>query len=283
LPGGGIKFERVAGTDSILIERQSGSEPEAFRLREPNKLSLSRYLDANPQDSAASELDAALRHVHHYSSRRLHLFPLQRTGSESGPETTLEDFARNLWSVLRNLKDQRERDDRYDTIIHFMQRAFPGTFEGLMFEQLGPTGVYASMLEVGRREPIKASGVSDGHLQMLIILTALFGARRERGSLILFDEPELSLHPWPLAVMGEAMCAAADAWNRQLVVATHSPVLISQFDPDDLLAIELDQERKTIVRRASEIEAITDLLEQFSAGAIYMAQEIAPQGGHSQT
>jgi predicted ATPase len=277
-----VTFVRLAGTDQVSIHRRP--VPATLRLREPDKLSLARYLDANPDDTAASELDAALRYVHHYSSRRLHLHSLQRKGSESGPESTLEAFGRNLWSVLRNLKDQRERDDRYDTIMDFMRRAFPGTFEGLMFEQLGPTGVYARMLEFGRRESIKASGVSDGHLQMLIVLAALFGAPREQGSLIMFDEPELSLHPWPLSVMGEAMRTAASDWNRQLVVATHSPVLISQFEPADLLAVELDpQERKTVVRRASEIEEIADLLEQYSAGAIYMAQEIAPQGGQSQT
>jgi len=280
------KFERAGGADHVLIWQESaadpGREPHEYRLREPNKLSLARYLDANPQDTAAVELESALRFVHHYASRRLHLYPLQKTGSESGQETRLDDFARNLWSVLRNLKDRRERDDRYDTILRFMREAFPKTFDRLEFEQLGHSGVYASMVEHGRQDPIKASGISDGHLQMLVVLTALFSERRDQGSLVLFDEPELSLHPWPLAVMGDAMRTAASEWNKQIIVATHSPVLISQFEPDDLLAVEIDaDEGKTTVRRASEIAEIADLLEQFAPGAIYMAQEIAPQGGRT--
>lgn len=281
VPDNDLKFERNAGADHVVIGGGAGSNegPHDFYLREPNKLSLARYLDVHPDDAAAAEVDSALRFVHHYASRGLAFHPLKRYGCESGSESRLDDFVRNLWSVLRNLKERRERDDRYDTVMQFMRQAFPKTFDGLEFEQLGPSMVYASMIEHGRRAPIKASGISDGHMQMLIVLTALFSEPRGQGSLLLFDEPELSLHPWPLVVMGEAMRTAARDWNKQIVVATHSPVLISQFDPEDLLAVEADEHGGTMVRRASEIEEIADLLDQFAPGSIYMAQAIAPQGG----
>lgn len=275
-----VEFDRAAGSDHA-VRYGPAQEPDNIRLREPNKLSLARYLDSNPHDTAASELDDAVRIAHHYASRRFHIYPLQRKGSESGHETQLEDFARNLWSVLLNLKGRSESDNRYDTILHFMRKAFPSTFKGLILESLSSNVIYASMLEHGRNKPIQASGISDGHLQMLIILTALFGEEQEHGALLLFDEPETSLHPWPLAVIGEAMRLAANEWNKQIVVATHSPVLISQFDPDQLLAVESNA-GGTMVRRASEMAEVSDLLEQFAAGAIYMAQEIAPQGGEKQ-
>jgi predicted ATPase len=33
---------------------------------------------------------------------------------------------------------------------------------------------------------------------------------------------------------------ATKEWNKQVFIATHSPVLISQFEPTNILAAELD-------------------------------------------
>ena len=68
-----------------------------------------------------------------------------------------------------------------------------------------------------------ASGVSDGHIQLLILLTALFSEGRDRPALLLIDEPETSLHPWALAVLAEAITEAADRWNKQILVSYALP------------------------------------------------------------
>ena len=120
-----------------------------------------------------------------------------------------------------------------------------------------------------------ASGVSDGHLQMLLLLTALF-SEGERPAVLLFDEPEVSLHPWALGVFAEAVEFAASEWNKQVLIATHSPVLLSQFRIDHVLATEM-VEGRTQVRRLSEMAEIQDLLTEYAAGSLYMAQAIAEQ------
>ena len=145
--------------------------------------------------------------------------------------------------MLRNLESKRRLDERYETIIGYMRKAFPRSFDDLQFEQTGPNSLYAQFIEKGRRQPIQASGVSDGHIQLLILLTALFSEGRDRFSLLLIDEPETSLHPWALAVLAEAMIEAANRWNKQILMATHSPVLISQFDPDQILSVETSDGR----------------------------------------
>jgi predicted ATPase len=120
---------------------------------------------------------------------------------------------------LRNLHDKRVIDERYDTIISFMQESFPA-FDNLFFEQTGRYTVYGNFLEKGRRKPIRSSGVSDGHLQMLINLTALFSEGQNRYSLILFDEPEISLHPWALAVFAKAVKLATKKWDKLFCIKT---------------------------------------------------------------
>ncbi len=272
--------------DVQLINREIGSDKASFyhirsnqhvtvTLREPQRISLGRYLDFEDGAIEANELDRLLHFVHLYKSRSFFLYRLKQQGSESSYETWLWELGDNLWSVLRNLQGRQAVDNRYDTITHFMAESFP-SFDGLVLDPTGPNTVYCSFLEKRHRSPILASGVSDGHLQMLLLLAALFAEGQQRDSLILLDEPEISLHPWALSVLAEAVKVAAREWNKQIFIATHSPVLISQFDPEHIMAAELEDGR-TRLTRLTEMEAVKDLLEQYAAGSLYMANAIAAQ------
>lgn len=274
------------GTNQVLIRRDVGADEAQLyhsqvvqclpvQLREPEKLTLNLYLGFNPKDAEAGSLDQLMHFVRFYHSRSLFLHRLKTQGSESSHETRLWDRGDNAWSVLRNLHDRKHIDDRFDTIMQFMKEAFP-SFDGILLEQTGPNSVYASFLEKGRSRPILASGVSDGHLQMLLILTALFSEGQNREALILLDEPEISLHPWALAVLAKAIRTAGSDWNKQVLVATHSPVLISQFEPSELIAAEVEQGRTTL-RPVSGIPDVEDLLEVYAAGSLYMSQVIGAQ------
>ena len=293
---GGGRIEPFAGEvlhsllrDKTLIRRLSGSETaefyhpgmdqhfESVKLREPEKLSLSRYLDFAPECVEAADLDRLLHFVHFYHSRSFFLHKLKTLGSSATPETWVRIHGENLWSVLRNLEGRRRLDDRYDTIMGYMEETFP-SFHALIVEPSGPASVYARFMENHRREPIMASGVSDGHLQMLILLTALFSEGRGRYSMMLLDEPEISLHPWALSVLAKAIRDAAENWNRQVLMATHSPVLISQFTPNETVTIE-PSEGGSKLCRLSEIPQIADLLNEYAAGTLYMSELIASQGG----
>jgi predicted ATPase len=274
-----VRIERKVGNDHAELYNSLMGQSGSYKLPDPDKLTLSLYRSLNPTDEEAGSLDSLLHYVRHYYSRSFLLHRLTTQGSDSSPEVRLWKGGDNLWSVLRNLHDRRSRDDRFDMIMRYMKRAFP-SFEDIALEQTGPGSVYASFIEKDRSRPILASGVSDGHLQLLLILTALFSEGRDRETLILLDEPETSLHPWAIAVLAEAIKGAAER-NRQILVATHSPVLISQFGSNEIIAAELEEGR-TRLRRLSEIEDIRDLLDEYAAGSLYMSETIgkqAPQTG----
>ena len=284
--------------DVRLIDRRTGSNEADFRydeenpsartrLTSPEKLALIQYefamiqqhrqgKELPPLAVAALALRGVLNSVHFYHSHYIDLYGLKQRGSESGIDITLHEDGGNLWSVLRNIHGKSAIDQRYNTIINFMRRSFPN-FKDLVFDLAGPNGVYASFVEKGHRNPISALGTSDGQLQMLIHLTALFSDEKERISLIVFDEPETSLHPYAISVFAEAVKYATKEWNKQVFIATHSPVLIGQFEPEDILATDLDESGQTVLTRVSEMEDIKDLLESYDTGSLYMAEAIAPQ------
>ena len=278
-----------------LINRRVGSNEADFyyyeenpsartRLTFPEKLALIQYEPALIQYMQGKELippDAfdlrsLLNSVHFFHSHYTDLYGLKQRGSESGMDITLREDCGNLWSVLRNIRDKSAIDSRYETIISFMRKSFPN-FKDLVFEPTGPNAIYASFVEKNLQDPIPALSESEGQLQMLILLTSLFAHGNQNDVLILLDEPETSLHPYAISVFAEAVKQATKEWNKQVFIATHSPVLISQFDPEDLLATGLEESGQTVLTRVSEIEDVKDLLEDYAAGSLYMAEAIAPQ------
>jgi hypothetical protein len=53
--------------------------------------------------------------------------------------------------------------------------------------------------------------------------------------------------------------------------------LISQFEPEDIIAVEIDPSNQTVLKRVSEITGIEDLLQKYAVGSLYMAELIAAQ------
>lgn len=270
------QIQRSIGSSQALFRHGDSNQSTQFVLREPEQLGLKSYL-LFAGSKEANEIDRLLHALRYCSSRAVNLHALRRFGSEAGMQTFPDDQWKNLWSALRNLHGMSALDGRYDSIIRYMRQAFPDSFRDLIFEQIGPDRVGGSFVEYGRRRPIPASGVSDGYLQMLGLLACLFGD--SRFNLQLFDEPETSLHPHAIAVFGKAVKEAAqDGLHRRIFIATHSPVLLSQFEPEETVVALRDTDRSTILKRVSEFADLKDLLEDYALGSLYMAEQIGQQG-----
>lgn len=269
-------YRREATTDSATVFGDVDSEDTRIVLRDrPFELVIDQVPDAN-----AGRMSDFLRTFRRCSSREFRLPVLRFEGSPVGAETRLDSSGANGWSVLRNLDSVRARDDRYGTVLRWMRRAFATSFDGIVVEQSGPSRCVGSFLEKGLRQPIPASGASDAHLQMLLLLLALYGEEPDKPAILLFDEPETSLHPWAIHIFAEAVKEATQDWCRQVFIATHSPVLLSQFEPAEILCVTKG-ENGTQVQWLDEREDIADLLEEFGAGGLYMAEAIGQQGGET--
>ncbi len=270
-------IQRSVGSAQAILYHEQLAQAVTIKLRDPEKLAFTNYLLFTDTKEEVNEIDSLLRSLHLYASRAVNLHQLRRYGSESSVHTYPWDRWQNLWSALRNLNDRRSHDDRFDLILKYMRRAFPESFKDISFEQLGQDRVGGNFIERGRRLPIQASGVSDGHLQMLGLLTCLFGDSPDRSSLLLFDEPETSLHPHAIAIFAQAGNEAAARRKRQVFIATHSPVLISQFDHSNVIVAERGEDHSTGLRPVSEIEELKGLVEHYALGSLYMAEEVGSQ------
>lgn len=96
---------------------------------------------------------------------------------------------------------------------------------------------------------IPASDISDGTLRILAFLTALY--QEDTPSIICFEEVENGVHPWLLHKMMELLKIVSTEGITgkpvQVLITTHSPVLLNYVEPHQVRAVELDNEGKTQV------------------------------------
>jgi predicted ATPase len=111
---------------------------------------------------------------------------------------------------------------------------------------------------------------SDGTLRLMGILwSALEGTGP-----MLFEEPELSLHPEVVRYIPQMFARLQRKTGRQIFISTHSPELLRDegVGQDEVLLL-MPTKEGTEVRRASEFSEIKDLLE----GGVSMADAVLPQ------
>jgi AAA15 family ATPase/GTPase len=96
---------------------------------------------------------------------------------------------------------------------------------------------------------IPAYDISDGTLRILGFLTALY--QENTPSIICFEEIENGVHPWLLHKMMELLKIVSTEGITgkpvQVLITTHSPVLLNYVEPYQVRAVELDHEGKTQV------------------------------------
>lgn len=115
----------------------------------------------------------------------------------------------------------------------------------------------------GSDYPFHPSQLSDGTLRFICMATALLQPRPP--DTMLFDEPELGLHPYALNILAGLLKQAAT--RTQIIVSTQSAALLDFFEPEDVIVV--DRTEGTSVFRRLERTQLTEWLEQYSLGELW--------------
>ncbi|TNY30805.1 hypothetical protein FHY64_16955 [Pelagovum pacificum] len=126
---------------------------------------------------------------------------------------------------------------------------------------LSMSGVEVELKDGGPTDLLQASS---GQLSMVSALIALASVIKN-GSLVLIDEPELSLHPeWQVKYIDLLLRTFARYHGCHFVVATHSPMVVSEL-PEHAEVISLDQEELPTTKELKGQSADYLLAEVFGA------------------
>lgn len=167
-----------------------------------------------------------------------------RQPANASKDVRLDSNGANLINVINNLAISELPAYRN---IEGMLHQINGAFEAFDFQMFG-SKLYMSLREANMRRSIGLRFISDGTIRYVIMMSVLLNPKS--GYFIGMDEPEGRLHPDMIHSVAQMIITAAH--DRQLVVATHSPLLLNDFELEDIFVFEKDKENATIVKKYYE-------------------------------
>ena len=257
--------------DCTFLNRTSGNREEPKGLESEAELAISQVKDQTAYPTP-------YKLAREMSSWRV--YPPIATGADAPvrrPQLLrsglrLAPDGGNLASVLHAIQNQRP--SAWEELCDILRGACEG-FRHLSFPPEGGDGMVVLRwweFPFEREYGFSANLLSDGTLRLLMILTVLLSP--DPPPLVCIDEPELGLHPDWVKLIGELLQSAAA--RTQLVVATHSPELVSKLTPAQVVVVE-KEEGRTIASRLAD-EEFTEWLDHFRLGDLWRAGHL---GGRS--
>jgi predicted ATPase len=107
--------------------------------------------------------------------------------------------------------------------------------------------------------------LSDGTLRFIALATLLM--QPNPPAVIIIDEPELGLHPFAIGRLAGMVQAASS--KAQIIVATQSPGLISNFSPENVIVIDRNEDENQTVFNRLNSESLDIWLQDFSLGDLW--------------
>jgi len=169
----------------------------------------------------------------------------------------------NLAPFLLMLK--AECPGYYEKIRDTIRLAAP-FFDDFKFRPKTSNGDEVLQLEWTQKDsdyPFHVNQLSDGTLRFIALTTAML--QRNPPATILFDEPELGLHPYALNLFAGLLKKAAT--RRQIIVSTQSAPLLDNFQAEDIIVVERTEGESTF-KRLSSVELV-EWLKDYSLGELW--------------
>jgi predicted ATPase len=176
----------------------------------------------------------------------------------------LRPSAENLAAFLYRIRDTNPKT--YTQIRDVVRLAAP-FFDDFKLRPI-PTSSDLIQLEWQQKDsdyPFLANQLSDGTLRFICLATALL--QPIRPPTVLFDEPELGLHPYALTLLGNLLRQAAQHYNKQVIISTQSAPLLNEFSPEDVIVVERHQGESTFQRLIPE--QLSEWLQDYTLGELW--------------
>ena len=251
------------GIGQISVRTKSGIEVEKYDdgMLSAQELVLRQITD--PQRYLPSfVVREAISAIAGYSKFN---FDQVRQPADANDVKRLIGTGENLSHLLSNLNNNYTC--QYEKIIESLSDINPN-FTGIGYNVFG-SRLYLSLREKNLSHAIDALHMSDGTLKYLLLLSIFHNP--QRGTLVCVDEPESCLHPDMIRSVAKMMKRAA--MTSQIIVATHSALLLNAFELDDILVFEKNDKNETQIIRYSE-DDFGDREDELLPGQLWLNGEI---------
>ena len=189
-----------------------------------------------------------------------------RNGGNASDNGYLRSDGGNIAAYLYRMKENEASYPYYQRIIRHIRMVMPQFSEFYLEPDIGD-GISLRWKAIGSDEVFGAHQLSDGTLRFIALTTLLMQPSDNAPMTIILDEPEIGLHPYAVTVLAEEMRMAAK--TSQLIISTQSPMLLNQFDCEDIITADYDPVfKRSILRRHSRKE-LNAWLDDYSLGELW--------------
>ncbi|MEV8358495.1 AAA family ATPase [Microbacterium sp. NPDC076895] len=159
----------------------------------------------------------------------------------ASPRAQLELHGDNLPGAADFLR--RNDGDAWASVESAMRTIIP-TLEEISIAYTEDRRLAVQFRERGVGRPWNSAEVSDGTIQAFALLVAIFDPR---ASILVIEELENALHPW---ILRQLLQLCQDS-PRQILLTSHSPVLLTAVPPESVNLMWMEQGRSSIAQVAS--------------------------------
>lgn len=186
-----------------------------------------------------------------------------KVGWDADDAHYLKDHGGNLPSVLLDLRENCS--DNYGEIVRLVRQMLPIFKDFELNVRYGKANLrWTPQGDAGKT--FGAHLTSDGTLRLMALTTLLCMPTERQPDVILLDEPELGLHPEAIGLVAAMIQRAAV--DKQIIIATQSPLLLNEFSIDDIVVAEMGDDGCTEFKRREEKEFLK-WLDEFKAGDLW--------------
>ena len=228
-------------------------EPELLQVPTPGAIALGRIPSISEIVIAFTALTSGIG-CYVFSDKVL-CEPVQGNQRTWGLADDAANFLDTLKEVVTNLQDLKVRK----SIVAALQRVNPSISSVELDDIQNPSRVVVGHRFDGKTLALGLSQESDGFRRFYAHLLAIY--QRPPKQTLIFEHPEDGIHPGALSLLAEEFKAAPEQGRGQVILTTHSPKLLDQFDVEQIRVVELaGLETRIGAISAEQKEAIRDRL-----------------------
>lgn len=149
-----------------------------------------------------------------------------------------------------------ERRNREEDWLEILEHIIPKDILDVFYDELFIKHDYNLMIQEGK------SLLSSGQSILVYVITGIIANINDE-SLVIFDEPEMHLHPNAIANLIRLLHALLDEYNSFAILATHSPIILQEV-PSKFVRV-LEREGNITTTRNLELESFGENLSTLTA------------------
>lgn len=170
-------------------------------------------------------------------------------------KSKLEENGENLSIVLKKIIDDEEDREKF---LNLLAELMPFVSD-LEVDSFVDRSIIFKLKEKYSDEYLAASFISDGTINLITLIIALYFERNVTNNLTIIEEPERNMHPSLISGMVDMMKDASR--DKQIMITTHNPELLKKMNLENLFLISRDKEGYSRIIKPNEKEEIKLFLE----------------------